>query len=58
MAHEVHKFILKGTISFCLQFRDDLLITLLDIYLAPSIRFLVRGRRRKAKLYARGRRRA
>ena len=27
-------------------------------YLAPSIRFLVRGRRRKAKLYARGRRRA
>ena len=28
------------------------------IYLAPSIRFLVRGRRRNANLYARGRRRA
>ena len=29
-----------------------------SIYLAPSIRFLVRRRRRKAKLYARGHRRA
>ena len=28
------------------------------IYLAPSITFLAPGRRRKAKLYARGRRRA
>ena len=41
----------------CNRFLKDI-TQLVYIYLAPSISFLVQGRRRKAKLYARGRRRA